>query len=117
MKLISIKFCNFRQFYGETPEVLLNNGAKNTTIIHGNNGSGKTTLMNGFTWVLYDKFSTAFASDDRLVNKRALAEAEPEQPVYCWVEVIFERFIQADIIDKMEVFAIEVPTYFAKKDT
>lgn len=91
MKLISIKFCNFRQFYGETPEVLLSNGAKNTTIIHGNNGSGKTTLMNGFTWVLYDKFSTAFASDDRLVNKRALAEAEPEQPVYCWVEVIFER--------------------------
>ncbi|RMG15250.1 MAG: ATP-binding protein [Cyanobacteria bacterium J055] len=91
MKLISIKFCNFRQFYGETPEVLLSNGAKNTTIIHGNNGSGKTTLMNGFTWVLYDKFSTAFSSEDRLVNKRALAEAEPEQPVQCWVEVIFEH--------------------------
>lgn len=91
MKLISIKFCNFRQFYGETPEVLLCNGVRNTTIIHGNNGSGKTTLMNGFTWVLYEKFSTAFSSEDRLVNKRAIAESEPEQPVPCWVEVIFEH--------------------------
>lgn len=91
MKLISIKFCNFRQFYGETPEVLLCNGSQNTTVIHGNNGSGKTTLMNGFTWVLYEKFSTAFSSEERLVNKRAIAEAEPEQPVPCWVEVIFER--------------------------
>jgi DNA sulfur modification protein DndD len=91
MKLISIKFCNFRQFYGETPEVLLSSGVQNTTIIHGNNGSGKTTFMNGFTWVLYEKFSTAFSSEDRLVNKRALAEAKPEQPVHCWVEIVFEH--------------------------
>ncbi|MGB3239452.1 MAG: AAA family ATPase [Geitlerinemataceae cyanobacterium] len=91
MKLISIKFCNFRQFYGETPELLLCNGVKNTTIIHGNNGSGKTTLMNGFTWVLYEKFSTAFSSEERLVNKRAIAEAEAEQPVQCWVDVVFEH--------------------------
>ncbi len=91
MKLISIKFCNFRQFYGETPELLLCNGVKNTTIIHGNNGSGKTTLMNGFTWVLYEKFSTAFSSEERLVNKRAIAESEPEQPVQCWVDVVFEH--------------------------
>lgn len=91
MKLISIKFCNFRQFYGETPEVLICNGVQNTTVIHGNNGSGKTTLMTGFTWVLYEKFSTAFSSEERLVNKRAIAETEPEQPVPCWVEVIFEH--------------------------
>ncbi|MDY6939782.1 MAG: AAA family ATPase [Cyanobacteriota bacterium] len=91
MKLISIKFCNFRQFYGETPDVLISGDAKNTTIIHGNNGAGKTTLMNGFTWVLYEKLSTAFASKDRLANKRAIAEAELDTPIQCWVEVVFEH--------------------------
>ena len=49
MKLTSIKLCNFRQFYGKTPEILLASGEQNTTIIHGNNGSGKTTLLNAFT--------------------------------------------------------------------
>ncbi len=44
MKLTSIKLCNFRSFYGTTPEILLACGDNsNTTIIHGNNGSGKTS--------------------------------------------------------------------------
>ena len=51
MKLLSIKLCNFRQFYGTTPEIILASDGKNTTMIHGNNGSGKTTLLNAFTWV------------------------------------------------------------------
>ncbi|NEQ23883.1 MAG: AAA family ATPase, partial [Microcoleus sp. SIO2G3] len=63
MKLTSIKLFNFRQFYGKTPEILLASGEQNTTIIHGNNGAGKTTLLNAFTWVLYEKFSAAFASE------------------------------------------------------
>jgi DNA sulfur modification protein DndD len=75
MRLISIKLCNFRQFYGETPEIVIASGEQNTTIVHGNNGAGKTTLMNGFTWVLYEKFSAAFAAEDQLVNKRAITEA------------------------------------------
>jgi DNA sulfur modification protein DndD len=91
MRLISIQFCNFRQFYGETPEVIIASGIQNTTIIHGNNGSGKTTLMNGFTWVLYEKFSAAFATEEKLVNKRAIAEAEFDKPIKCWVEVMFEH--------------------------
>jgi len=91
MKLMSIRLCNFRQFYGKTPEIILAWGERNTTIIHGNNGAGKTTLLNAFTWVLYEKFTAAFASVDKLVNKRAITEAKPGKPVECWVEVAFEH--------------------------
>ena len=62
MKLMSIQLCNFRQFYGKTPEIILAGGTRNTTIVHGNNGAGKTTLLNAFTWVLYEKFTAAFNS-------------------------------------------------------
>ena len=92
MKLTSIKLCNFRSFYGTTPEILLAVGDnRNTTIIHGNNGSGKTSLLNAFTWVLYEKFTAAFASTEQLVNKRSIAEAQKGQAVECWVEVAWEH--------------------------
>ncbi|MBN3873028.1 AAA family ATPase [Nostoc sp. JL33] len=92
MRLTSIKLCNFRSFYGTTPEMILAGGdVQNTTIIHGNNGSGKTSLLNAFTWVLYDKFSAAFASIEQLVNKRAIAEAQKSQAVECWVEIGWEH--------------------------
>ncbi|VXD16588.1 conserved hypothetical protein [Planktothrix serta PCC 8927] len=91
MRLISIQLCNFRQFYGKTPEITLGYGERNTTVIHGNNGAGKTTLMNAFTWVLYEKFSAAFAISEHLVNKRALNESEPGKAIGCWVELIFEH--------------------------
>lgn len=92
MKLTSIKLCNFRSFYGKTPEILLAWGSNgNTTVIHGNNGAGKTSLLNAFTWVLYEKFSAAFASVEQLVNKRAIAEAKLGETVECWVEVGWEH--------------------------
>ncbi|MEA5583632.1 AAA family ATPase [Nodularia harveyana UHCC-0300] len=92
MKLTSIKLCNFRSFYGTTPEIILAVGdTLNTTIIHGNNGSGKTSLLNAFTWVLYEKFSAAFASTEQLVNKRSIAETQKGQPVECWVEIGWEH--------------------------
>ncbi|MEB3178042.1 MAG: AAA family ATPase [Nostocaceae cyanobacterium] len=92
MKLTSIKLCNFRSFYSKTPEIILAIGNEsNTTIIHGNNGTGKTSLLNAFTWVLYEKFSAAFASTEQLVNKRAIAEAEIGEAVECWVEVAWEH--------------------------
>jgi DNA sulfur modification protein DndD len=92
MKLVSITLCNFRQFYGKTREIGLSGGHElNTTVIHGNNGSGKTGLLNAFTWVLYERFTAAFASEDRLVNKRAIAEAKAGESVDCWVEVIWEH--------------------------
>ncbi|MDH6086855.1 AAA family ATPase [Umezakia ovalisporum] len=92
MKLTSIKLCNFRSFYGTTAEMILSVGdIHNTTIIHGNNGSGKTSLLNAFTWVLYEKFSAAFASAEQLVNKRSIAEAQKGQAVECWVEIGWEH--------------------------
>ena len=91
MKLVSIILCNFRQFYGKTPEIICASGKQNTTIIHGNNGAGKTTIMNAFTWVLYEKFSAAFAAETQLLNKRAITEAKAGKAIACWVEIIFEH--------------------------
>ncbi|BAU13925.1 hypothetical protein LEP3755_44680 [Leptolyngbya sp. NIES-3755] len=92
MKLLSIRLCNFRQFYGQTPEILLASGdRRKITVIHGNNGAGKTGLLNAFTWVLYEKFTAAFASEDQLVNKRAIAEAKVGATIECWAEVVFEH--------------------------
>ncbi len=92
MKLSAIRLFNFRQFYGETPEIrLATDNDRNTTIIHGNNGSGKTTILNAFTWVLYEKFTAAFAESHQLVNKRAIAEADVGAAIDTWVEVAWEH--------------------------
>ncbi|MBE9170119.1 AAA family ATPase [Pleurocapsales cyanobacterium LEGE 06147] len=91
MKLISLQLCNFRQFYGKTPVIKFASGGQNTTVIHGNNGAGKTTLLNAFTWVLYEKFTAAFASPDLLINKRAITEANIGIAVDCWVELQFSH--------------------------
>ena len=91
MKLLWLKLCNFRQFYGRTPEISFANGNGNTTVIHGNNGAGKTTILNAFTWALYEQFTAAFASPHLLVNKRAITEASLGASVECWAEVQFEH--------------------------
>jgi len=89
MKLIYLQLCNFRQFHGTTPQIRFASGERNTTVIYGNNGAGKTSILNAFTWVLYEKFTAAFASPELLINQRAIAEAQPEQAVECWVELQF----------------------------
>ena len=91
MKLVYLQLCNFRQFYSKTPQIKFASGEKNTTVIYGNNGAGKTTLLNAFTWVLYERFTAAFASPELLVNQRAITEADLEQAVECWVELQFEH--------------------------
>ncbi|MCC0177542.1 AAA family ATPase [Waterburya agarophytonicola K14] len=91
MRLIHLQLCNFRQFYSKTPQIQFAWGERNTTVIYGNNGAGKTTILNAFTWVLYEKFTAAFASPELLVNQRAITEANLEQAVECWVELQFEH--------------------------
>lgn len=92
MKLLSLRLYNFRQFYGETPELDLGGTAqKKITIIHGNNGAGKTALLNAFTWVLFDQFTAAFREENSLINKRAIAEVAAGKPVDCWAELLFEH--------------------------
>ena len=119
MKLINLQLCNFRQFYGTTPQIKFASGdrnwdsdngdsprtakphkgfsstsdnepSRNTTVIYGNNGAGKTSLLNAFTWVLYEKFTAAFAFPELLVNQRAMNEAQADRAVECWVELQFE---------------------------
>ena len=91
MKLNYLQLCNFRQFYGKTTRIKFASGERNTTVIYGNNGAGKTSILNAFTWVLYEKFTAAFACPELLINQRAIAEAQPEQAIECWVELQFER--------------------------
>ncbi|MDJ1172414.1 AAA family ATPase [Roseofilum sp. BLCC_M154] len=101
MKLLSIRLCNFRQFYGQTPDIKLASGEQNITVIHGNNGAGKTTILNAFTWALYERFTAAFAAPDQLVNKRALSEVEPGKPVKCSVELQFEHDHQRYRVERL----------------
>ncbi len=91
MKLLSLKLCNFRPFYGEQRLTFTKNRDRNITVIHGNNGAGKTALLNAFTWTLYEKFTAALAAPEYLVNRRAIAEAKVGNTVKCWVEVGFEH--------------------------
>jgi len=91
MKLLSIKLCNFRQFYGKTPEIHLAASSRNTTVIYGNNGAGKTTILNACTWVLYEKFTAAFAEPELLVNKRSITEVTTGTSIECSAEVNFEH--------------------------
>ncbi|PSB02520.1 AAA family ATPase [Merismopedia glauca] len=127
MKLIGIRLCNFRQFYGATPEIkIAGDIERNITVIHGNNGSGKTSLLNAFTWVLYEKFTAAFASVEQLVNKRAIAEANLNSSIECWVEVTWEhdnkrylarRFCRAYKTETdYEVGKTQLSLYFAADD-
>ncbi len=91
MRLISLQLCNFRQFYGKTPEIKFSYGQENTTVIYGNNGSGKTAILNAFTWILYEQFTAAFAAPEILINKRAIAESPLNTTIECWGEIKFGR--------------------------
>ena len=57
MKLKTIIFKDFRQFYGEQIINLETTDKKNLVVIHAENNVGKTTFLKGFTWCLFKKES------------------------------------------------------------
>jgi len=92
VRLISLRANNFRQFKGQTPEVLFSApGDRPITVFFGTNGSGKTALLNAFTWTLYGKTSRGFLLSDHVVNNAALREARTGDIVEAWVEIKFEH--------------------------
>lgn len=91
MKILSMKLGNFRQFFGEQEiEFATGVGGQNVTVLHGYNGSGKTALLNAFVWCLYGETTPDLESPDRLVNEKALAEAEIGEELYVYVSLMFE---------------------------
>lgn len=91
MRLISLRFNNFRQFYGLSPKIIFAHGDRNITVIHGCNGAGKTALLNAFTWTLFDSLTPGFLLPDQIVNKRAIREAKEGEIVDALVEIEFEH--------------------------
>lgn len=91
MKLKSLTFNNFRQFYGKQTIEFSTDDVKNVTIIHGENGAGKTALLNAFKWCLYDK--TDFDTNDvkSLLSERLIAESFDNDILNMSVELKFDH--------------------------
>lgn len=71
MKLVEIRFNNFRQFLGDQSFSFSLSEERPGNILYGANGSGKTTFLNGFTWALYGSFSDDVEEKTRLINNNA----------------------------------------------
>jgi len=92
MRLISLRLSNFRQFKGDTPELLFASpGDRPITVFFGTNGAGKTALLNAFTWTLYGSTSRGFLMADQIVNKAALRDAKVGDTVEASVEIKFDH--------------------------
>lgn len=76
MKLKTIIFNNFRQFYGEQKVNLETTDDKNLIVIHAENNVGKTTFLKGFTWCLFNKenFKRKAYLNDYLFSQLAKGE-------------------------------------------
>ena len=71
MIIESIKFSNWRCFYGEVEIVFSNDKIKNVTLIHGQNGFGKTNILNGFYWTFFNTTSGKFKDPELIINDQA----------------------------------------------
>lgn len=81
-----IKLANFRQFYGKDNIINFSIDNKhNVTLIHAENGVGKTTILNSILWCFYNKFTSDFEHQTKIVNIDALAQGIYE----CEVEIEF----------------------------
>lgn len=91
MRLRSLTFENFRQFYGSQCLRFAEGKDKNVTIVYGANGAGKTTILNAFTWCLFKSFTPAFDNPTHLINERAWDEAGALDVVTASVRLEFEH--------------------------
>lgn len=91
MRLRSLTFENFRQFYGTQSIRFAEDRDKNVTIVYGANGAGKTTILNAFTWCLFRSFTPAFDNPTHLINERAWDEGSPLDVVSASVRLEFEH--------------------------
>lgn len=107
MIIKSMKFSNFRQFYGEN-EIEFGLGDNNVTLVLGANGNGKTGIFRALMFVLYGDITLNQdneTSDIHLVNLDKLDENQ-FSPVDAIVELKFE-FNGADYVIKRKLTSIK----------
>lgn len=88
MKLLSIRFLNWRSFLGEHSLEFSILEEKPITLVLAPNGAGKTAFLNAFTWALYGKFTAGFDEVTKLVNLDAI-ELDPKAKTF--VELVLEH--------------------------
>jgi DNA sulfur modification protein DndD len=92
LKIQRFRLKNFRPFYQESPWFNLSlDKEKNITVFHCENGVGKTSLLNAFTWAFYRTLTSDVQNTEEIVNKRAIREANVNDEIECWVEILFEH--------------------------
>jgi len=92
LKLSSLTLSNFIQYYGGEKEqtiIFSKSEDKRVTVIHGENGSGKTALLNSFLWLFYGRVN--LPTQTKIVNERAIAEAEVGDNIEIKVQLSFEH--------------------------
>jgi len=100
MKIEYLYMENFRNFFGSENKIHFSSNGNNVTVIHGGNGAGKSTILNAFTWTLYDSFTPSFSYPEVIVNKRAIAEAEPGEDISASVEIKFSHDDKTYVVTK-----------------
>ena len=111
MKLISVRFKNFRNFYGDQEVSFSVDDEKNLTVIYAENGFGKTTFLNALNWTFFGTFTAGFERQDDLINRQAAKEGTKSASV----DVTFEfldntykatRFVEQRQGNQQTVFKI-----------
>lgn len=74
MIIENIVLKDFRCFYGENRIDFATGDEQNITLVHAENGVGKTTLLNAFLWCFYERTTSRFEQQDKLLNLDAVAK-------------------------------------------
>jgi DNA sulfur modification protein DndD len=89
MKLIKLKFSNFRQFYGEQELEFSTDSVRHITLIHAENTVGKSAILNAVMWCLFGRCLPNYKKPQDLVNHHA-AQSKAAEKV-CKVTLEFEH--------------------------